>query len=81
MFVRLETDEGLHGWGEASIHGSIEAVEAAVHELTRTLVGHDPCGVEAHWNRMYHTWRWRGGPILMTALAAMDCALWDIEDG
>jgi galactonate dehydratase len=79
MFVRLETDEGLHGWGEASIHGSVEAVEAAVHELARTLVGHDPSGVEAHWNRMYHAWRWRGGPILMTALAALDCALWDIE--
>jgi galactonate dehydratase len=79
VFVRLETDEGLHGWGEASIHGSVEAVEAAVHELTRTLVGQDPTGVEGHWQRMYHAWRWRGGPILMTAIAALDCALWDIE--
>jgi galactonate dehydratase len=79
VFVRLETDEGLYGWGEASLHGTVEAVEAAVQELTRTLVGHDPAGVEGHWQRMYHAWRWRGGPILMTALAALDCALWDIE--
>ena len=79
MFVRLETDEGLYGWGEASLHGSVEAVEAAVQELARTLIGHDPAGVEGHWHRMYHAWRWRGGPILMTALAALDCALWDIE--
>src|SRR5687768_14004107 len=56
VFVRLETDEGLHGWGEASLHGSVEAVEAAVQELTRSLLGHDPAGVEAHWQRMYHAW-------------------------
>ena len=79
LFVRLETDEGLHGWGEASIHGAVESVETAVHELAQTLIGHDPAGVEAHWQRMYHAWRWRGGPILMTALAGLDTALWDIE--
>ena len=79
LFVRLETDDGLYGWGEASIHGGVGAVETAVHELAQTLIGHDPAGVEAHWQRMYHAWRWRGGPTLMTALAALDTCLWDIE--
>ncbi|HEY7293659.1 MAG TPA: hypothetical protein VH916_01405, partial [Dehalococcoidia bacterium] len=48
MFVRLDTDEGLHGWGEASLHGSVESVEAAIHELVRPMIGLDPSGVEAH---------------------------------
>jgi galactonate dehydratase len=79
LFVRVDTDEGLHGWGEGSLHGSIKAVETAVHELGAYLIGRDPAGVERHWQGMYHAWRWRGGAILMTALAALDIALWDIE--
>ncbi|MGH2350988.1 MAG: mandelate racemase/muconate lactonizing enzyme family protein [Chloroflexota bacterium] len=79
LFVKVSTDEGLYGWGEASLHGSLEATEAAVQELGRSLAGQDPAGVEAHWYRMYHAWRWRGGPVLHTALAGLECALWDIE--
>jgi galactonate dehydratase len=78
--VRVSTDEGLHGWGEASIPGSVESVEAAIHSLASSyLIGRDPGGVEAHWHGMHHAWRWKGGPILMTAVAALDGALWDIE--
>lgn len=79
LFVRVVTDEGLYGWGEGSLHGSIAAVERAVRELGESLIGEDPAGVERHWQRMYHAWRWRGGPVLMTALGALDIALWDIE--
>ncbi len=79
LFVKVSTDEGLYGWGEASLHGSLEAVETAIHELGRYLIGKDPAGIEAHWYGMYHAWRWRGGPILHTALAGLECALWDIE--
>jgi galactonate dehydratase len=79
LFVKVSTDEGVYGWGEGSLHGAIESVETAIHELGATLVGQDPAGVEAHWQRLYHTWRWRGGPTLSTALAALDIALWDIE--
>jgi galactonate dehydratase len=79
LFVRIETDEGIHGWGEGSLHGSIPAVDAAVHELAGLLIGEDPAGVEAHWHRLYHAWRWRGGHVLMTAIGALDIALWDIE--
>jgi len=79
LLVRVETDEGLFGWGEGSLHGSIESVETAIHELSAYLIGKDPLGVERHWHGMYHAWRWRGGAVLMTALAALDLALWDIE--
>jgi galactonate dehydratase len=79
LFVRVSTDEGLVGWGEGSLHGAIASVEAAIHELGTTLIGQDPAGVERHWHRMYHAWRWRGGPTLMTALGALDIALWDLE--
>ena len=80
LFVKIETDEPeVYGWGEASLHGSTGAVETALHEMAEGLIGLDPAGIEAHWHRLYHGWRWRGGAILMTALAGLDAALWDIE--
>ncbi len=79
MFVKLETDDGLYGWGEASLAGPIDAVERTVHELAEVLIGRDPGGVERHWQAMYHAWRWRNGPIFCTAQSALDIALWDLE--
>ncbi len=79
LFVRIETDEGLHGWGEGSLHGCIPAVEAAIHDLGTSLLGQDPRGVERHWHALYNAWRWRGGHVSMTALGALDMALWDLE--
>ncbi len=79
LFVKVTTDEGLHGWGEGSLHGSIPAVDAAIKELGVSLIGKDPSGVERHWQAMYHAWRWRGGPVLTTAIGAIDIALWDLE--
>ncbi len=79
LFVRIDTDEGLCGWGEGSLHGSIDAVEAAIRELAPQLVGQDPAGPERHWHRLYHAWRWRGGAVSQTALSALDIALWDLE--
>ena len=79
LFVKVSTDEGLHGWGEGSIAGPVQATETAIHELGQVLLGHDPAGVERHWQRMYNAWRWRGGAIGQTALAALDIALWDLE--
>ena len=79
LFVRIDTDEGLSGWGEASLHGAIESVETAIREFAGHLVGLDPAGPEQHWHRLYNAWRWRGGAVFMTALAALDVALWDLE--
>ena len=69
----------VRGWGEGSLHGAVECVEPAIHELGARLIGWDPSGVERHWQRMSHAWRWRGGATIMTALGALDIALWDIE--
>ncbi len=79
LFVKVTTDDGLYGWGEGSLHGSIRSVETAIHEVGETLIGRDPAGVERHWQAMYHAWRWRGGPVLTTAIGALDIALWDLE--
>ena len=79
LFVKVSTDEGLYGWGEGSLHGAIESVETAIHELKPVLIGQDPSGPERHWQAMYHAWRWRGGPTLFTAMGALDIALWDLE--
>lgn len=79
LFVRVSTDEGLVGWGEASLHGAIESVETAIREYGPHLVGEDPAGPERHWHRLYNAWRWRGGAAYMAALAGIDIALWDLE--
>ncbi len=79
LLVRVSTDEGLAGWGEASLHGAIESVETAIAEFAQHLIGRDPAGPQRHWHRLYNAWRWRGGAVFMTALAALDIALWDIE--
>ena len=80
LFVEIETDAGITGIGEASISGRVEIVEQAVRWFTPYLTGKDPAGIEDHWNRSYYQLsRYRNGPVLMTALAAIDIALWDIE--
>lgn len=79
MFVKVETDDGLYGWGEASLAGPLDAVEGTIREIGAGLIGLDPAGVEAHWQAIYHTWRWRNGPVQATAQSAIDIALWDLE--
>jgi galactonate dehydratase len=79
LLVRIRTDEGLVGWGEASLHGGVEAVEAAIDAYADHLVGQDPAGPERHWHRLCNMWRWRGGCVFQTALSALDIALWDLE--
>jgi galactonate dehydratase len=79
LLVRITTDEGLCGWGEASLHGAVESVETAIREYGVQLIGQDPAGPEQHWYRLYHSWRWRGGAAFMSALSALDLALWDLE--
>jgi galactonate dehydratase len=79
LFVRIETDAGLVGWGEASLHGALESVQTAIREFADHLIGEDPAGPERHWHRLYNAWRWRGGAVFMSALAGIDLALWDLE--
>ncbi|OGX83836.1 galactonate dehydratase [Hymenobacter glacialis] len=79
LFLRLETDAGLVGWGEPVIEGRAATVAAAVAELMENLVGKNPLNIEDHWQVMYRGGFYRGGPILMSAIAGIDQALWDIK--
>jgi galactonate dehydratase len=79
MFLKIETDEGVVGWGEPVIEGRARTVEAAVHELSDYLVGQDPTRINDLWQVMYRAGFYRGGPIMMSAIAGIDQALWDIK--
>ena len=81
MFLKIETDEGVVGWGEPVIEGRARTVEAAVHELGEYLIGQDPARINDLWQVMYRAGFYRGGPILMSAIAGIDQALWDIKIG
>ncbi|MFS0751151.1 galactonate dehydratase [Oceanobacillus sp. 1P07AA] len=79
LFLKIETDEGIVGWGEPVIEGRAATVKTAVIELMENLIGKDPHRIEDHWNLMYRSGFYRGGPILMSAIAGIDQALWDIK--
>ena len=78
-FLRIDTDAGISGWGEPIVEGRAHTVAAAVEELSDYLIGKDPRNIEDHWNVMYRGGFYRGGPILMSAIAGIDQALWDIK--
>jgi galactonate dehydratase len=78
LFVKIETDEGVYGWGEGSVEGQEKAVAAAVSDMSRRIIGLDPRQIERHWQVMYRHGFWRGGVVLNSALSAIDQALWDI---
>jgi galactonate dehydratase len=79
LFLKIVTDEGIVGWGEPVIEGRAATVAAAVRELGEYLIGQDPMRIEDHWQTMYRGGFYRGGPILMSAIAGIDQALWDIK--
>jgi len=78
VLVRIDTDEGIAGVGEATLEGKEATMAAAVGELARYLVGRDPRPVQHHWHAMYQAF-WKGGPVLQSALAGVEIALWDIK--
>jgi len=79
MFLKIETDEGISGWGEPVLEGRARTVEAAVQEFAEALVGQDPTRINDLWQTMYRSHFYRGGAILMSAIAGIDQALWDIK--
>ena len=79
LFLKIETDEGISGWGEPILEGHAETLKAAVHELEDVLIGCDPSRIEDIWQMIYRNGCYRGGPVLMSALAGVDMALWDIK--
>jgi galactonate dehydratase len=79
MFLKIETDEGISGWGEPVLEGRARTVEAAVRELGETLIGQDPSRINDLWQTLYRGHFYRGGAVLMSAIAGIDQALWDIK--
>jgi galactonate dehydratase len=78
VFVKLYTNHGVTGVGEGGINGRAATMIAAIKEHERYIVGKNPMEIEKHWQAMYRWPRWRGGPILNSAVSAVDIALWDI---
>jgi galactonate dehydratase len=78
VFVKVETDEGLVGWGEASLEWKTRAVVAAVEDLAPFVLGVDPRRIEHIWQVLYRQPFFRGGPVALSALSGIEQACWDI---
>ena len=78
VFVKIYTDEGITGVGEGTLEYKEKALTGAVEHIKDCLVGKDPRDVEKHAHDIYRDAYWRGGPVLMSALSAAECAMWDI---
>ncbi len=78
LFLRIETDEGVVGWGEPVVEGKAATVRAAVEELAPLLIGKDPLPIEDHWQVLTKGGFYRGGAVLASAVSGIDQALWDI---
>jgi galactonate dehydratase len=79
LLVRVEADGGAVGWGEASLEGHAEAVIGAFEALKDHFLGYDPFRIEDIWQTAYRGGFYRGGPVLMSALAGFEQALWDLK--
>ena len=77
-FVKVYTNQGITGLGEGSITSKEATLSQAIMEHERFLEGKDPTDIELLWQGMYRYPRWRGGPILNSAISAVEIALWDI---
>jgi len=77
-FLKVSTDEGIDGWGEAIVEGRSRTVEMAIKELEPHLLGQDPRKIQHLWQSMYRGTFYHGGPVLTSAISGIDQALWDI---
>ena len=78
VFVKVYTDEGITGVGEATLEYKEKALLGAVEHIKEYLVGKNPLQIEKHYHDIYRDAYWRGGAVLMSALSAVEMALWDI---
>lgn len=79
LFLKITADTGLAGWGEPIVEGHTDAVAAAVQEAGTFLIGKDPERIEDLWQMLYRGRFYRGGPVLMSTMAGIDQALWDLK--
>lgn len=78
VFVKVYTDEGIDGVGEGTLEYKEKALVGAIEHIKSYLVGKDPRQIERHYHDIYRDAYWRGGAVLMSALSAVEMALWDI---
>jgi len=79
LVVKVETDEGVFGWGESGLSGREKAVAGALEHYAQFLVGRDPMRIGALWQEMYRSQYFEGGRVLTAAISALDIALHDIK--
>ncbi|KAK4687463.1 galactonate dehydratase, partial [Tremellales sp. Uapishka_1] len=79
LFVRIETEGGVVGWGEGTLEGHTEAVQGSLKDIARRLVGWDASNIEDIYTYLYRHRFYRGGPVIMSAISGIDIALWDIK--
>ncbi|WP_027091576.1 galactonate dehydratase [Cohnella thermotolerans] len=79
LFLRMETDDGLVGWGEPIVEGKADTVKAAVEEMSAYVIGQDPMRIEDLFQVLYRAAFYRGGPVLSSAISGIEQALWDIK--
>ena len=78
--LKIETDEGVYGIGDATLNGRELAVAAYLTEhVIPCLIGRDPAQIEDIWQYLYRGAYWRRGPVTMAAISAVDTSLWDIK--
>ena len=79
MLVKVETDQGIFGWGESGLSGREKAVAGAIEHYREFLIGRDPMQIGRIWQEMYRSQYFEGGRVLQAAISAIDIALHDIK--
>jgi len=79
VFVKLETNQGLVGWGESTLEGKASAVMSCINDFRDFLIGADPMQVEHIWQSMYVHSFYRAGPVIGSAISGIDQAVWDLR--
>ena len=79
LIVKVETDEGIYGWGESGLSGREKAVHGAIEHYREWLIGKDAFNIGGLWQEMYRSQYFEGGRVLQAAISAIDIALHDIK--
>ena len=79
LLVKIETDEGVYGWGESGLSGREKAVAGALEHYRELLLGVDPMRTGRIWQELYRSQYFEGGRVLAAAMSALDIALYDIK--
>ena len=79
LFLKVSTDDGYAGWGEPIVEGQAGTVRGAVEDMADFLIGRDPRHIEDIWQTLFRARFYRGGPVMMSAIAGLNQALWDLK--